>query len=199
MAERIRAIITGYDVQAQGEVHQEGRSSQLTNYPVLPPDAKDGAYRAPLILFLEAFVRANHLGRVLSDGTGFKLDGGQAGVPDIAFVSLARLSADSYLDRVLSVPPDLAVEAVRPADSTEVVLTKVMRYLDSDVSAVWLVAPRPQEVLVFTPADRDGVSLTIADTLRGEGRLAGFNIPVRAIFEEDKALQVEVLRQLMRS
>lgn len=201
MAERIRAIITGYDLQAQGEVHREARSGEQTDYPVIPPEVKDAAYRAPLMLFLEAFVKTHSLGRVLADGTGFRPDGPSPDnppfFPDIALVSFERLPADAYLDRLLDVAPDLAVEPVWPTDSPEVVLERVTDWLGQGVAQLWLVAPGPREILVFSPADRDGARLTIEDDLIGQGVLAGFTIPLRALFDADKALQVEVLRKLL--
>ena len=198
MSERIRAIIAGYDLQAEGEVRREARSGETTDYPILPPNAGDGVYRAPLILFLDAFVKTHHLGRVLSDGTGFTLDdSGATVVPDIAFVSFERLAAEAYLDRVLSISPDLAVDRIGEGDSAEALHGRVMRYLNHGASQVWLIAMRPREVLVFTPEDRDGTTVTLEGSLAGRGPLDGFNVPLRAIFEEDKVRQIEVLRRLL--
>lgn len=203
MAERIRAIITGYDVTASGEVKTDTRNGEQTNYPIILPEAAYGACRATLVLFLSAFVNRRNLGRVPGEGTAFNLEAATRGgietsvAPDISFVSFERLPVDAYVDTVLRVSPDLAVEIVSPSDSFETVLQKVMVYLDHEVSQVWLLAPRRQEILTFTPENREGARLTLEDDLRGEGLLSGFSVPVRAIFEVDNALQVEVLRKLI--
>jgi Uma2 family endonuclease len=202
MAERIKAIITGYNLRA-GDAQDESRNGELTNYPVSQPDAAFGVCRAALLLFLGAFVNRRGLGRVLGDGTAFNLDAADAGgveapiMPDIAFVSFDRLPADAWVEPSLRIAPELAVDIVSPSASAEVMHAWVMRCLDGGVSQVWLVAPGVQEILVFTPENQDGVPLTREDMLDGQGALAGFSVPVRAVFDQDNALQVEVLRNLM--
>lgn len=204
MAERVKTKITDEDLLALGsDVKAEVRNGELIIYPMTPTRATHGAYSGNLVIFLGLFVKTRNLGRVFTENTAFNLEvdseGGIKGsvAPDVSFVGFERLPVDASLDLIPRVAPDLVVEVVSPSDSFETVLEKVMYYLDHGVTQVWLLVPRLQEIRAFTPENRNGVRLTLEDDLRGEGMLAGFSIPVRAIFEEDNALQVEVLRKLI--
>ena len=139
MAERIKTIITGYDLSAPRDVKGEARNGEQTDYPIIPPETIYGTCRATLVLLLSAYVKMHNLGRVLGEGTSFNLEAATAGgietsvAPEISFVSFERLPADAYLDPVLRIAPDLVIEIVPPSDSPESALDRVMLFLDHEV------------------------------------------------------------------
>ena len=60
---------------------------------------------------------------------------------------------------------------------------KVEEYFAIGVERVWIVEPETKSILVFrTPTDL--VKLTQTDTLRGEGVLEGFSLPLADLFAD---------------
>ncbi len=98
---------------------------------------------------------------------------------DVAFVSRRRLPV---LERgFLRVAPELVVEVVSPTDRWSDVQTKVEEYLAIGVDVVWVVEPERRSVLVY----RDPLApeaLDEDDILRGDGLLAGLEIPLAELF-----------------
>ena len=82
----------------------------------------------------------------------------------------------------LPVAPDLAVEIVSPTDRWADLRQKVQDYFSIGVTRVWVVEPDNQAVLVFRSAT-EFTTLGLGDTLRGEGLLAGFEVPVATVLE----------------
>jgi Uma2 family endonuclease len=199
MSEHIRRIIMGDDLVRPADVRRDPKNGEQTGYPIIPPDGSSGAHRVALMLFLSAFVKARQLGRVFGDEVSFNLDDASAGgimaavTPEISFVSYERMPADAYEDVTLQLAPDLLVEAAPPDEIVE----KAAAYLERGVGLVWLVDPSHREIHVYSTANPSGAILSLDDDLSGDGPLAAFHVPMRAIFEEDKALQVEVLMKLM--
>lgn|SRR5574341_1151053 len=205
MAVETRQIITDDDLLAPGEdVRVEVINGELIIYPMTANKAQHGATGANIISFLSIFVKARKLGRVFSDMTAFKLklddEGGIKGalVPDAAFVSIERMALDEPLNVILRVVPELVIEVISESDTFTEVIDKTNLYLDYGVPHVWLVIPARREVRVFSPANRAGTLFGENDALSGDGALAGFAVPVKAIFDdEDSDLQVEVMRRLL--
>lgn len=83
----------------------------------------------------------------------------------------------------LPVAPDLAVEIVSPTDRWADLRQKVQDYFSIGVARVWVVEPDNQAVLVFRSAT-EFTTLGLGDTLRGEGLLAGFEVPVATVLGE---------------
>ena len=131
---------------------------------------------------LKAWSLQAKTGCVTAEG-GYKLqsDPDTVRAPDVAFVSHERVPAGrtpGYLDGA----PDLAVEVVSPHDRMGAVLEKVQDYFDAGVGQVWIVVPQNRTVMIHRSL-QDVTVLNDADTLVGEGPVAGFALPVRDIFE----------------
>ena len=60
-------------------------------------------------------------------------------------------------------------------------LDRIADYLNHGVQMVWHLIPRRREVRVFTPENREGVTLNDQGVLVGGDMLPGFAVPVRAI------------------
>lgn len=111
--------------------------------------------------------------------TGFQI-GERVLMPDVAFVSTARLPED--LSKVFSIPPDLAVELVSPTDVQSGVVQKALNYLDAGTRRVWVIEPVAKTVTVYR-SETDITLLTREDTLPGEDVVEGFSCQVSQLFE----------------
>jgi Uma2 family endonuclease len=101
--------------------------------------------------------------------------------PDVSLVLRDRLPAEQLEEGFLSLPPDLAIEAVSPNDSAYKVGQTVQEYLEAGVRLVWVIYPPTRTVHVHR---RDGSSAVLRsdDTLNGEDVLRGFASRVGDLF-----------------
>ena len=98
---------------------------------------------------------------------------------DIAFVSRRRLPV---LERgFLRVAPELVVEVVSPTDRWSELEAKLTEYFAIGVDVVWVVEPERRSVLVYR-AGLAPEALGEDDILRGDGLLAGLEIPLAELF-----------------
>jgi Uma2 family endonuclease len=153
-----------------------------------------GAYQTSvainLLYLLLNHVRANKLGRALSEML-YLLDRAAdlKRRPDVSFVSYTRW------ERTMPVPgteawdvvPDLAVEIVSPTNSAEGMLTKVGEYFRAGCDRVWIVYPIEKQVYVYRSPSQTHI-LTTHDELEGESAVAGFRVPVAALFDDAVAV-----------
>jgi Uma2 family endonuclease len=103
-------------------------------------------------------------------------------IPDVFFVSAARLpSADTDWDIYLG-PPDAVFEVVSPSDSAPDVHDKTIEYLDAGVRVVVNVWPRSRSVSVHRP-EGDTREFKTGDVLELEDVLPGFRLPIAEIFQ----------------
>ena len=104
--------------------------------PKMPTSLNHGKINTSLILSLGSHVRENQLGDIYSSDTGFRI-GERMLIPDIAFVSKARIPEDT--DKASPIPPDLAVEVVSPTDVLNRIVEKAFAYLEAGTHLVWVV------------------------------------------------------------
>ena len=166
LAEFLESDLEGYEY-VKGEL-----------IPMPPTSVEHGNISMNLSLSLGWHVQENQLGRVYTPDTGFKV-GDRVLMPDVAFVSLARMPDD--LSKVFPIPPDLAVEVVSPSDAFRSVIKKALDYLEADTKMVWIVEPTSKTVRVYRSQTPIRV-LGIDDTLTGEDVVEGFSCPVSQLF-----------------
>ena len=147
--------------------------------PMPPTSGEHGDISTNLFLFLGPYVHENQLGRVYTSDTGFQI-GERVLMPDIAFVSSARLPDDRR--KAFSIPPDLAVEVVSPTDIQYRVIEKAFAYLDAGTRLVWIIEPVGKTVTVYR-SQTNIKTLTIDNTLSGEDVVEGFSCKVSQLFE----------------
>ena len=147
--------------------------------PMPPTSVEHGRISVNLVLPLGLYVRENQLGDIYFPDTGFKV-GERVLMPDVAFVSLARMPDDP--SKVFPNPPDLAVEVVSPSDAFRSVVRKALDYLEAGTKMVWIVEPTSQTVRVYRSETPIKV-LGINDTLTGEDVVEGFSCQVAQLFE----------------
>ena len=145
--------------------------------PRLPTSGEHGKINITLILALGSHVRGNQLGDVYT-ASGFRV-GEQMLVPDVAFLSKARIPDDT--DKASPIPPDLAVEVVSPTDVLDRIVSKAFAYLAAGTQLVWVIEPKSKTVMVYR-SETDIKLLTRNDTLTGEDVVEGFACPVAELF-----------------
>ena len=166
---------------------QEFLESDLEGYeyvkgkliPMPPTSGEHGDISMSLVVFLGPYVYENQLGRVYTSDTGFQI-GDRVLMPDIAFVSAARLPEDRR--NAFAIPPDLAVEVVSPTDAQFRVVEKALTYLSAGTQLVWVIEPIAKTVTVYRSETNIKV-LTREDTLDGEDVVEGFSCKVSQLFE----------------
>ena len=147
--------------------------------PMPPTSGEHGDISMSLVLFLGPYIHENQLGRIYTSDTGFRI-GDRVLMPDIAFVSSARLPDDRR--KAFSIPPDLAIEVVSPTDVQFRVVEKALAYLAAGTQLVWVIEPIAKTVTVYR-SETEIKMLTREDTLTGEDVVEGFSCRVSQLFE----------------
>jgi Uma2 family endonuclease len=103
-------------------------------------------------------------------------------VPDIAFVSAARLAEHATDDEVfLAIAPDLAAEVLSPSNSASEIQRKAFEYLDAGARLVWIVDPSSATVTVFRGRDDIRV-LGAGETLDATAAIPDLVVDVSELF-----------------
>lgn len=158
-----------------------GRLRKMTR-----PGSLHGAISMRLGSAIAVHVDRYRLGVVLAD-SGFKLESDPDTVrgPDVAFVRRGRIPADGIPTGYWRGAPDLAVEVRSPHDVRSEIDEKIEQYLQTGVTQVWFVEPRPRRVTVYRP-DAPPLVLGETDTLDGGDLLPGFRYPLSRLFSFDE-------------
>jgi Uma2 family endonuclease len=130
-----------------------------------------------------AFVDLHGLGETFGAETGFQLarDPDTVLAPAMAFVRADRIPASGIPVDYWEIAPDLVVEIVSSSDRPAKVATKVATYLRAGVLVVWVLYPRPREVVIHGPS-AEPRTLGQDDILDGGAVLPGFTCPVRNLW-----------------
>jgi Uma2 family endonuclease len=143
------------------------------------PGARHSGICARLAIELGMYLKANRLGELYLE-TSFQI-GENERIPDLAFVSVARMPPEGEPDTKWPMPPDLAVEVISPKDLYERVYAKVIEYLAAGVKQVWLVSPKLHTVTIYRSATH--ITAFLGDgELVSEDLFPGFHCPLREIF-----------------
>lgn len=155
-----------------------GKSTELVRGRLIvrePPGEYHGHVAAKLLFVLGQHVYGRHLGWLLAQDTGFKIESDPDTVraPDVAFVSKER-QAEIPKRGYAPIAPDLAVEVLSPNDRPGEVLSKVGDWLDAGVQIVWVIDPLLRLARVYRA---DGSQSTVGESsaLDGENVLPGFS------------------------
>ena len=143
------------------------------------PGARHSGICARLTVKLGMYLAANPLGGLYVEGS-FQI-GRNERIPDLAFVSAARMPPEGEPDSKWPIPPDLAVEVISPNDLYEKVHAKTMEYLAAGVQQVWLVSPEQHTVTIYRSAT-DITAVAGDGALVSEDLFPGFRCPLREIF-----------------
>jgi Uma2 family endonuclease len=143
---------------------------------------RESCLAALLIRLLGTFVEAQDRGIVTAPDGMLRLAPGLVRIPDVAFISWARLPAREYPDdRLPDLVPDLAVEVLSESNTKAEMQRKLKDYFLAGVELVWYVDPDERAVHVYTAPDQS-TRLGEGETLDGDPVLPGFAVPVRQLF-----------------
>ncbi len=180
--QEIERLLTGDELLEMGDIGPcELIDGRIVAMP--PAGVEHGILEFDVGSRLRDFVTKRNLGWVT---------GGEAGIyvrrnpdrlrgMDVAFISKTRHPARPR--KFLEVAPELIVEIVSPTDRWSDVLEKLEEYFAIGVDRVWIVDPASKTVRVFR-SSVSFVKLSEVDTLRGDGVLEGFELPLRELFAE---------------
>lgn len=146
--------------------------------------AKSQFVAAELQFLLTSHCKTHGLGWVAGSEVGYRCFGedvDRVRRPDASFIRGDRLPVAEVPWGFLTLPPDLAIEAVSPGDAHSELEEKVSEYLAAGVRLVWVIEPEAQRVYVYHPDGR-GVILNRDDTLSGEDVVPGFACRVADLF-----------------
>lgn len=148
-----------------------------------PPGTYHGVVAANLLLLVGQHVRANALGVVCSQDTGFKIasDPDTVRASDVAFVAKSREQLIAHRGYA-EMAPDLVVEFLSPEDRPGEVLNKIGDWLDAGTRLVWVIDPLRRDARVYR---LDGSLSSIDDTglLDGEDVVPGFSCRLADCFD----------------
>ncbi len=103
-----------------------------------------------------------------------------APVPDLTYISYARIPADWDGEGPCPGIPELVVEIMSPGQTYEDLSTKANDYLQAGVDRVWVVNTKAQSITIFC---RDQVPQTIkSDVSLRDFRFPGLELPVSFVF-----------------
>jgi Uma2 family endonuclease len=128
------------------------------------------------------FVKRNQLGRILSAPMDVRFTPNDVVQPDLMFIRNERLD---IIQRIVEGAPDLVIEIKSGSNTTAEMVYKKYLYEVSGVQEYWIVYPNQQTVRQYELIDDElhhVRTLTTKDTLDSLV-LAGFSMPVSAIFE----------------
>jgi len=130
---------------------------------------------------LEMHVEQHQLGGIYSPDTTFQI-GRNERLPDLAFVSAARMPEGGEPEGIWPIAPDLAIEVISPNDLWEKVQSKVREYFAAGVRQVWLISWLQRTVSIYD-SPTQVIILTEEDTLTSAALLPGFSCRVSDIFQ----------------
>lgn len=173
-------LITGEEFLAMGDIGP----CELVNGRIVPMSTNGGEHgliESEIIFQLKRFNTQHKAGWVLGGEAGVYVRGNPDTVRgmDAAYISKVRHPARprGYLD----VAPELIVEVISPNDRWKEIQDKLKEYFAIGVEQVWLIEPEDRTVFVYS-ALTEVIRLSEADTLHGEGVLAGFTLPLVELF-----------------
>ena len=142
--------------------------------------ARHGGVCIQVIAELGDYLNRHKIGRIYSPDTTF-LIGDEERLPDVSFISSARIPAEGAPLGRWEIAPDLAVEVISPDDIYDIIITKLYDYFAAGVREVWLIEPTPKTVTVYS-SPKHSRTLIESDELTSD-LLPGFSCRVRNFFQ----------------
>ena len=129
---------------------------------------------------VDRHVDLNNLGEVYTGNRGYVTgpdSPATSRMPDVSFVSNARLNRPELAGMLYDGAPDLAVEILSDSNTPAEIARKVAEYINAGGKAVWVIDIDARTLTVHTP-EAPPLILTDADTVNGADYLPGFACPV---------------------
>jgi Uma2 family endonuclease len=176
-------LLTAAELEAMGAAAERLELIEGETIEVAAAGGAHGILGGRLIGFLSMFLAQARLGEVVNAETGFVVtrDPDSVLMPDVSFISAAKLPAEAFWQGFVPFSPDLAVEIESPSNTQSDLLRKIALYLEGGTGIVWLIRPNQQTVTVFR-ADAPERVFGIDDILDGGTVLPGFELPLAELF-----------------
>lgn len=163
-----------------GDVYYEFVDGQAV--AKVSPKFFHSSLQVTLCLLIRAWCRGK--GRVLPEWAILlkRQDKDWAPVPDLTYISYARLPKSWRRNEACPAIPELVIEIISPDKTMEEFEEKAQDYLAAGVPRVWVIDPEAILIRSFFP---DGSSQVYADNMPIEDDLLpGLELTTRQIFEE---------------
>jgi Uma2 family endonuclease len=163
-----------------GDIYYEFVDGQAV--PKVSPKFFHSSLQGALCLLIRAWCRGK--GRVLPEWAILlkRQDKDWAPVPDLTYISYARLPKSWRRNEACPAIPELVIEIISPGQTMEEFEEKAQDYLLAGVSRVWVIEPEAILIRSFFP---DGSSQIYTDNAAIEDELLpGLVLTTRLIFEE---------------
>jgi len=137
--------------------------------------------------FIQAYLNDNPIATAAGEKGPLRTTPGQVRLPDISVILNERLTLEMLKkQKVLQLPPDLAVEVLSESNTKKEMDRKLREYFESGTRLVWYIDPRSETAQIFTsPENVQHVSRD--QQLDGRGVLPGFAVKLSEIFDRAKA------------
>ncbi len=140
-----------------------------------------GGVGGRLIIELGYYCKIHKLGAVYTPDTTFQI-GINERLPDVSFISAARLPKDGEPTTKWMIAPDLAIEIISPNDLYGKVKNKIREYLTAGVKEVWIVEPEFKMITIYR-SQTDFTVFAEEDELVSETLLPGFRLKLSELFQ----------------
>ena len=143
---------------------------------------KESMLASIVVQHLWNYLDIHDLGIALTADGPIRLRPGRVRIPDVCFISWARLpDMEQFKGSLLDAIPDLAVEVISKSNTPKEMDIKLRDYFKAGVRLVWFIYPKTETAMVYT-------SLTARKevgsdgTLHGGKVLPGFSLPLKKLF-----------------
>ena len=133
-----------------------------------------------LAVRLGTYVHDHNLGAVSGADSTLRMTSGRVRLPDVVFVSLARLPRTR--EPIPTLAPDLAVEVLSESNTSAEIAQKLREYFQSGTRLAWIVDPPTRTVAIYHGPGEPTRVLDTAGQLDGEEVVPGFTLPVADLF-----------------
>jgi Uma2 family endonuclease len=163
-------------------VEREDRPCELVDGTLVE---KTVGYWEGIIAINVARILANHadtldLGAVSGADSTMRMKSGRVRLPDVAFVSKARLPKTP--DPIPSLGPDLAVEVLSEGNTAREMELKLQEYFQSGTRLAWWIDPRTRSVAVYSHPGQPAAVFDEYAHLDGADVLPGLRFAVADLF-----------------
>lgn len=163
-------------------VERDDRLCELVDGTLVekPMGCWEGLIAINLATILATHVNKHDLGAVFGADSTMRMKSGRVRLPDVAFVSKARLPKTP--DPIPSLGPDLAVEVLSEGNTASEMEQKLQEYFQSGTRVAWLIDPSTRSVAVYTHPAQPVAVLDEHDHVDGAEVLPGLRFAVADLF-----------------
>jgi len=153
---------------------------------VMPPTrSRTSARNSELSRQLSNWARADGRGIATDSSGGFVLPDGSRRSPDSAWTLRTRIGdlSPESLDGYWHLCPDLVVELRSQSDRLKTLREKMREYIKNGTALGWLIDPESRGVEIYRPGRDEAERMENAETVEGEGPVAGFVLDLRTVWD----------------